>query len=184
LTVARNIYAYVRGNPINDIDPSGLVNYPGVGFGPEDAQAMAIMEEIQAEINKAIGCAKRLPDFINFQIDILWGGSYSRSGNAFVGAGVNKGVPNPYRVSAGVSAGWVNSFAVSPEQVDNFLSGYSGGFSGAYALAGGGLAVSPGNGTATVVGVGAGEAIGLDTIASGTGSWGYTWETGQAGIVW
>ena len=43
--------------------------------------------------------------------------------------------------------------------MDDFLGGYSGGFA-IYDVVGGGVAISPGNGTATIVGIGYGRSLG------------------------
>jgi filamentous hemagglutinin len=83
------------------------------------------------------------------------------------------------------NAGWLNSAsAPSGDQIDSFLGGYSGGAAAAYDGVGGGEIWSPGNGTATIVGFGAGETYMSSYRAGGAASWGYSWQTGQTGIRW
>ena len=76
--------------------------------------------------------------------------------------GLNKGIPNPVGAGANVNVGWLNTCDANAtgSRVDSFLYGFSGGGVAAYAGVGGGILASPGNGTATVVGVGAGVAVG------------------------
>jgi hypothetical protein len=70
---------------------------------------------------------------------------------------------------ASANVGWLNtSSPPSGAQIDNFLGGYSGGGTAGYAGIGGGMVWSPGNGTATVVGFGAGEQY-LKVAATFTG---------------
>ncbi len=149
-----NIYAYVGGDPISYIDPTGLW---------------------------------RGPDFVNFQINVyvfsVWG-TFSRDGSSFVGGGFNRIYPNPLSLEASASAGWLNSECISPGQVDNFLSGYAGAAGAAYAGLGGGVLWSPGNGTATVVGVGAGASLGGTSRASGSIGSGVSFNQGSTGIAW
>jgi len=128
----------------------------------------------------------RLPDFVNFQIDYFVGsawGTFSRDGNAFFGTGVNMALPNPVQASASITAGWLNQTSVAPGQTDNFASGYAGGMTGAYGIFGGGILNSPGNGTATVLGVGGGVSTGKNANIGGVGG-GYSSDQGKTGMGW
>lgn len=149
-----NTYAYVGGNPLSYADPYGLW---------------------------------RLPDFVNFQVDYYVGsisGTFSRSGNSFVGFGVNRGIPNPVGAGASISAGWLNTCdaKATGAKVDGFLDGFSGGGATAYAGIGGGVLVSPGNGTASVIGVGAGVSVGSSSKFGGAPSAGFSLNQGQTGL--
>lgn len=65
------------------------------------------------------------------------------------------------------------------KKVKDFAGGFGQGaaaFGGAFYGLGGGVVYSPGNGTATVVGVG--------TPGSGVGVGGYQWSIGNVGISW
>ncbi len=128
----------------------------------------------------------RAPDFVNFQIDYYVGsvwGTFTRDGNSFVGGGLNLGVPNPTGVGANVSVGYLNTLSVSPGQTNAFASGYSGGLTALYDGYGGGIMVSPGNGTATVLGFGAGVNVGKTNNPISLGG-GYSVNQGNTGIKW
>jgi len=73
-------------------------------------------------------------------------------------AGGAAGVSYAQELRAGVniSAGYLNTTSVSPGQTTNFAAEYAGGGSALYGGLGGGIMVLPGNGTATVIGFGAG----------------------------
>jgi RHS repeat-associated protein len=149
-----NTYAYVGGNPIRNVDPNGLW---------------------------------RLPDFLTFQINLYVGsisGTFSRSGNSFVSLSGLKTYPNPVSVEASVSAGWLNTCDANatPSNVDSFLNGFSGGGAAAYAGLGGGVLISPGNGSATVVGFGAGAAYGSNSSFGGAPIGGVSINQGQTGL--
>ncbi len=134
----------------------------------------------------------RAPDFVNFQIDYYVGsawGTFTRDGHSFVGGGVNFMAPNPGQLSASVTLGYLNQRTVAPGQTDNFVSGYSGGGAVGYGMVGGGLMYSPGNGTATVFGVGAGWNTskmdgqkGFDNVGGLSG--GYSVNMGRIGSGW
>ena len=133
------------------------------------------------------GPPARLPDFISFNINAYVFsvfGAFSRTGDAFVGAGLNFNAPNPATLEASVNGGWLNSSMPTGSQLNNFISSYSGGLFGGYAGLGGGQAWSPGNGTATLIGFGAGESLGTNFKGGATGSWGYSVNTGYTGITW
>lgn len=128
----------------------------------------------------------RAPDFVNFQIDYFVGsvwGTFTRDGNAFFGTGVNMALPNPVQASASITAGWLNRTSVAPGQTNNFAGGYAGGMTGAYGIFGTGIMNSPGNGTATIIGVGGGVSAGKNTNVGGVGG-GYSNDQGKTGIRW
>jgi len=158
-----NLYAYVGGNPLGFVDPSGLAG-----------QEASLIAGIRA------------PDFLNFQVDLYVGsvwGTFTRDGSSFTGAGVrNPFVGNALSVNASVSFGWLNQFEISRGQVDRFIGGYAGAGSTAFGIVGGGLVASPGNGTATLVGVGVGASLLKDTGAPPDSFWGggFTVRQGQA----
>ncbi|WP_157639117.1 hypothetical protein [Burkholderia ubonensis] len=114
----------------------------------------------------------RLPDFVNFQIDYFVGsawGTFSRDGNSYFGYGVNKAVPNSVNAAASMQFGWLNQDSVRPGQTNNFLSGYAGNGTAALSAVGGGVVYSPGNGTVTVIGVGAGANLGKTSNPASVG---------------
>jgi len=126
----------------------------------------------------------RAPDFVNFQIDYFVGsawGTFTRDGNSFFGGGLNLGVPNA--AGAGVSARHLNTAEVRPGQTNNFAGGYAGGGAALYSGFGGGVMVSPGNGTATVKGIGAGVNVGKTDNPISVG-WGFSVDQGKTGIRW
>ncbi|MEX3949954.1 hypothetical protein AB4Y40_19645 [Paraburkholderia sp. EG287B] len=128
----------------------------------------------------------RAPDMVNFQVDYFVGsawGTFTRDGNAYFGGGLNLNVPNPVNAGVGISAVWLNSSTVRPGQANNFAGGYAGGLTGAYDFVGGGLMYSPGNGTATAIGIGAGVNLGKTTNI-GTVSGGYSVDQGQTRMKW
>jgi filamentous hemagglutinin len=128
----------------------------------------------------------RAPDFVNFQVDYFVGsawGTFTRDGKAFFGTGANMALPNPVQASASITAGWLNQMTVRPGDTDNFAAGYAGGITGAYGVLGGGIMYSPGNGTATIMGVGGGISAGKNTNVGGVGS-GYSRDQGKTGIEW
>jgi filamentous hemagglutinin len=128
----------------------------------------------------------RAPDFVNFQVDYFVGsawGTFTRDGNSFFGGGLNLGVPNAVGAGVGISAGYLNTAQVSPGQTNNFAGGYAGGGSALYSGFGGGVMVSPGNGTATVIGIGAGVNVGKTDNPISIG-WGFSVDQGKTGIRW
>ncbi|MEX3977774.1 hypothetical protein AB4Y45_02185 [Paraburkholderia sp. EG287A] len=128
----------------------------------------------------------RAPDFVNFQVDYFVGsvwGTFTRDGNSFFGYGVNLGIPNSVGAGINVSAGYLNTTSVSPGQTNNFAGGYAGGGSALYGGLGGGIMVSPGNGTATVIGFGAGTNVGKTDNPVSVG-WGFSNDQGKTGIRW
>lgn len=110
----------------------------------------------------------------------IWG-TFTRDGHAFFGTGVNMALPNPVQASASITAGWLNQTSVAPGQTNNFAGGYAGGMTGAYGMFGGGIMNSPGNGTATIIGVGGGVSAGKNTNIGGIGG-GYSSDHGKTGI--
>ncbi|WP_233282087.1 hypothetical protein [Pseudomonas mangiferae] len=129
----------------------------------------------------------RAPDFINFQVDMCmlsaWG-TFSRDGKAFFGFGTNKTYPSLLNISGSTSAGWLNRAQVYEGDVNNFLNGYSASGTKAYYYLGGGVVSSPGNGTATLIGFGAGASKGVNSNAGGSAGAGYTYEQGDTGVTW
>ncbi|MGX7001399.1 hemagglutinin repeat-containing protein [Caballeronia sp. KNU42] len=128
----------------------------------------------------------RAPDFVNFQVDYFVGsawGTFTRDGNSFFGTGVNMALPNPVQASASITAGWLNQTSVRPGQTNDFAGGYAGGMTGAYGVLGGGMMYSPGNGTATIMGVGGGVSAGKNTNIGGVGG-GFARDQGKTGIGW
>jgi filamentous hemagglutinin len=123
---------------------------------------------------------------VNFQFDLYVGSvwaTFTRDGNLFVGGGVNLNVPNPTGYGASVSVGWLDSATIAPGQTNSFANGYAGGAAGAYGIVGGGKVWSPGNGTATVIGVGVGVKLGKITNV-GVGNFGYSKDMGKTGLAW
>jgi filamentous hemagglutinin len=119
----------------------------------------------------------RFPDFVNFQVDYFVGsawGSFSRDGNSYFGYGLNKALPNSVNAAASAQFGWLNRSSVGPGETNKFLAGYAGCGTAAFSAVGGGVVYSPGNGTATVIGVGAAQTLGkqktLHRLAWGTQS--------------
>jgi filamentous hemagglutinin len=175
-----------------------LAGGAAAGLAGQNAAAGALAAQNEA-INNCLGhsesCAQmaknalsylRGPDFVNFQIDYYVGsvwGTFTRDGNSFVGDGLNMALPNTVNAGVGISAGWLNMLTVAPGQTNNFAGGYAGGVSGAYDLVGGGIMYSPGNGTATVLGIGAGVNLGKTTNI-GTVGGGYSVDQGKTGIKW
>jgi len=176
-----NTYAYVGGNPVGQSDRLGL-DYPFM------YPQMNRMLNGTAQNYCAAHISVRAPDFINFQVDYYVGsiwGTFSRSGNSFVGVGLNRTYINPVSAGASMAAGWLNSQNPTAVQVDSFISGYSGGATAAYAGMGGGLFYSPGNGSATVIGLGvAAQPGGAPSNWSGSIVGGRTFLQGQSGIRW
>jgi RHS repeat-associated protein len=167
-------YAYASGNPISLTDPLGLM---GGGGGGSAAHPGPVCDQ----------SAPRLPDFISFNINAYVFsvyGAFASNGYAFVGGGVNFNFPNPLSLEASANAGWLNVASPTGAQIDNFLGGYSGGVTGGYVGLGGGEVWSPGNGTATVIGFGAGASFGSSSNGGGGPNWGYGVPTGSTGIKW
>lgn len=121
----------------------------------------------------------RSPDFVQFSIDgyvFNVSGSFSRSGNSFFGPGITRQYPDPTKFGVSIVAGWLNQCETpSGEQVDKFVGGLSESATG-FVVVGGGVNWSPGNGTATVIGVGGGWGGGPGSVqypqgATGLGGW-------------
>ena len=128
----------------------------------------------------------RAPDFVNFQVDYFVGstwGTFTRGGNSFFGYGVNLGISNSIGAGVNASAGYLNTTSVRPGQTNNFAGGYAGGGSALHGGLGGGIMVSPGNGTATVIGFGAGTNVGKTDNPASVG-WGFSNDQGKTGIKW
>jgi len=158
---------------VNGRDPIGLM---GQGVGGSGGSS---------RINKGNPCSggPRMPDFINFQIDAYVGsfwGTFTRDGSAFIGGGINMGIPSSLSLGGSISLGWINSVYISPGQADGFADGFAGGGAAAFAGIGGGFIYSPGNGTATILGVGA--SIISAGNNNGSAGWGYSSNRGATGL--
>ena len=168
------MYAYVNGNPVSNYRSSWV---DGAGGGGSATHPGPVCDQ----------SAPRWPDFIHFELDFyVWSLSsdFTRGGNAYVGFGPSANWSNPLRLAASVNGGWLNQSTVTPDQVDNFVAGYTGGSSAGYAVAGGGLIFSPGSGSATIVGFGAGVTLGPTSSVSVASGGGYSWNTGSTGLRW
>ena len=129
----------------------------------------------------------RAPDFVNFQIDsyvFSASGTFTRDGHSFLGYGANMAVPNAMSFGATVQVGWLNRADIKPGDVNQFVAGYSGSGAGLYGGVGGAVLLSPGNGSATVVGFGVGETY-KNTPGSPVGIAGArSVDQGRTGISW
>jgi len=181
-----DLYTYVAGNPASRTDPLGWCpdNFGGLNqYDSITAQGLSI----QQVLDRIAARMARWPDFVMFNLnDYVFSafGTFTSTGYAYVGGGVNYTAPNPANVDAAVNVGWLNNTDPTDEEIDSFVSGNSGQLSAVYAGVGGGEAWSPGNGTATVVGFGAGEQFGTKFKGTGTGGWGFSGQTGWTGITW
>ncbi|WP_157374700.1 hypothetical protein [Burkholderia ubonensis] len=104
-------------------------------------------------------------------------------GTRIFGYRVNKAVPNSVNAAASLQFGWLNQALVRPGQTNNFLSGYAGNGAAAFSAVGGGVVYSPGNGAATVIGVGVGANLGKTSNPASVGM-GYTVDQGKTGVRW
>lgn len=135
-----NLYAYVENNPVRYVDPLGLDKQEG-------------------------GCP-RLPDYVSVNINVAiptpwtgtaigWSGvvALDRHGQVFwspIGASVGKSVTG---IAGSLTGGWLNQ-CTKPNagQLENFLTQHGFSAGGGY-IGGGGIAYTPGAGTATQVGL-------------------------------
>ena len=194
-----NTYGYVGGNPINLLDASGLAPCPPGAVSPGTPCYMSDPSGKTGHPNEG-RCATgdcvaniprrndlRGPDFVNFQVDMcvvsFWG-TFSRDGNSFAGIGFNRTYPSILNRSGSVSFGWLNRGYIQDGDVNNFLNGYSGSGTKAYYYVGGGVASSPGNGTATMIGVGAGGSVGASSNNGGSMGAGNSYNQGETGVKW
>ncbi|MBB5488823.1 hypothetical protein HDG39_007081 [Paraburkholderia sp. WSM4180] len=128
----------------------------------------------------------RAPDFVTLQVDYFVGSgsiTLTRSGSLYGAVGLNLVMPNPLNAGASVSVGYLNTSHLAPGQVDDFASGYAGGGIAAYRGLGGGILVSPGNGTATIAGFGVGVNVGK-TNSPLQASLGYATKWTNLGFGW
>ncbi|WP_222705351.1 RHS repeat-associated core domain-containing protein [Xanthomonas massiliensis] len=165
LEAGANTYAYVSGNPVSLVDPSGLE-----GVGPWTFPPGPQRDAYMAAQNGARG-----PDFFQLSVSVyVFGGSVtlSRSGNVFVSGGIGRAYPNPVRgLGASLNAGnLMSSCPVAKERgakTDKFLTGL--GYSAtAHDIIGGGAAYSPGSGGAVLYGVGAGVEVSPGSVGAQT----------------
>ncbi|MBB6368483.1 RHS repeat-associated protein [Xanthomonas sacchari] len=105
---------------------------------------------------------KRTPDYFKLQSDLYvfsFSITLSRSGKVFVGGGFARNYLTYNTKTPGISlsAGFLNQCDdPSGSEVDNFIGGFGMGAAGGYRGIGGAFAWSPGQGTATEVGLGIG----------------------------
>ncbi|WP_234779039.1 RHS repeat-associated core domain-containing protein [Pseudomonas amygdali] len=165
LNAGLNTYSYVGGNPVGTVDPYGLMGYPNGPSLPNEG-----------------GEGGRGPDFFQCALEV---GQFSanatlaRTGDMYFGWGVGRPYPGP-GLGANAGMGWLNQAQMPTDsKVKDFAGGFGQGaavFGGSFYGLGGGIAYSPGNGTATVIGIG--------TPGSGVGLGGYQWSVGNIGISW
>ncbi len=169
-------YAYAGSNSIFRIDPSGLDDTALILYG---AGVIDRMPERKG----------RLPDYVKVSVNFYVGQvsfSRARNGHTYIAGGFIRGYPHSLSAGISASAGWLNQTCKpSSEKLDRFNTGQGMSVATAYADIGGGLAWSPGEGSATEVGVGWGVSatgglgtggVGADTgyIMSNDG-WGWSW---------
>jgi uncharacterized protein RhaS with RHS repeats len=150
-----NTYAYVAGNPISVVDPQGLMGAGGMPNRPGTIPSGGLRFGGGGD---GCGCA-RWPDYITFQLDIYVfsvSGTYTRSGEIFLGKGISRQYWNPAATGVSISDGWLLKCNPTVDDINNFLIGWSGsvgaypGFGGAYSFNTSGSAIN--------IGVGAGSA--------------------------
>jgi len=144
-------YAAVDNNPLSYVDPLGL----------DDTQCMYNPSACGLDSVLPGGPPPRLPDYATFQLDAYVfsiSATYTENGDIFIGKGTGRPYPNPFSRGVSISAGWMinpcHDGQPTRKQLNGFLNGYSGGFSG-YLGAGGGYSVNP-SGQGFNLGVGAG----------------------------
>ncbi|PPE72645.1 hypothetical protein C3942_17885, partial [Solimonas fluminis] len=170
-------YLYANQNPLSFTDPLGLapMGVP-MGVSADSIRAGAIQRQAAAAAQRYP--APRTPDFVQFSVDMYVfnaAGTFNRSGNSYAGWGITRQYPNMADMGASITAGWLNQCEKpSNEQVDNFVGGFGQSASG-FVVVGGGILYSPGNGTATILGVGGGW---------GVGPGGVQYLQGQTGLGW
>jgi RHS repeat-associated protein len=156
-----NTFAYADSIPVSNLDFFGLesvgsFNNGGHRLSWEDGP-------------------KRTPDYFKLQVDLYVFSSsvtLSRSGKIFVGGGLARNYMTYNTKTPGISAsaGFMNQCDdPSGSKVDNFIGGFGMGAAGGYRGLGGALAWSPGQGTATEIGIGmgAGASPGEVTVEKG-----------------
>ena len=162
-----NTYGYVRGNPVNMVDPWGL----------DDSQAILL----------GAGVIDKMPDRTGsdyYSVNVsLYVFSYSltvtKSGNVYFGTNTSKGTPKSTvsgKVGWSVTAGKVDSKGgcpVTATEVDNYVNGASTGVSG-YFMVGGGRYTNS-SGSASEAGFGMG--FGMTPV-------GYNHPIGNVGFSW
>ncbi|RUL72998.1 RHS repeat-associated core domain-containing protein [Dyella choica] len=161
------LYAYVGSNPLSYRDPLGMDGFSDMtaafcpngscvppGFGQPGWQPDS--QPPSPPPSGSCGCA-RLPDYDQFQIDwyvFSLSATYTKYGDVFAGFGVNRGYPNPVGYGVSIASGWMLKCDPSQSELNDFISGASGGFSAYYGF-GGGYSANP-SGSAITVGVGYG----------------------------
>ena len=161
------VYAYVAGNPINQIDPLGLETVGSFNNGGHT-------------LGWERGVGVRPPDFVKIQLSLYVIGAartFSTSGKMFVSGSLSRPYPRPNgRLQASVSVGWLNQCEVpAGAEVDRHLNGFGMSGAGGYRGVGGGLNWSPGGGTSTELGIGIGGGFSPGEISKEDGNWGDGW---------
>ncbi len=154
-----NLYAYVGNDPLNLLDPDGLLARETAtkAYGVYNNLASGLISQPARLPPPGTPFPPDIrPDFVSIQTNygpLTSSISLSSSGKIFVAPlGVSIVKPNPVSASLSITFGYINS-DVKP---DNFLAGYAGSGVAAFNIAGGGFATSPGSGTAILVGLGQG----------------------------
>lgn len=161
-------FSYASASPVNRQDPRGL----------EDFECWHV-----ADGRTVFGCPSPpapklgMPDYIRVQASwyvLSTSRTFSRSGNSFVGGGVQRSYPvSSFIPQASISAGWLmRECPASGSEVDDFIGGF--GMSGVHGYRGygGGISWSPGQGTAAEVGLGMSAGVSPGEVAYPDGrSW-------------
>jgi hypothetical protein len=145
------VYAYVHGNPIQRVDPTGL----------DDTQCMFNPSSCGMQSALPGGPPPRLPDYATFQLDAYVfsvSATYTKYGDIFLGKGANRAYPNPLSRGVSISAGWMlnpcGDGHPTRDQLNNFLDSWSAS-AGGYAIFGGSFSGNA-SGNGFNLGVGAG----------------------------
>lgn len=156
------------GNSAPIPTPDNPLEIPKIGVGPDSARGAT---------SSCCGSALRAPDFVQFSFDLYvfnFTGTFSRSGRAFFGGGFGRTYPSPKFTGTGgsIAVGWLNKLSPSTTEIDNFVGGLGYSKTAFYNGVGGGVAWSPGSGTATLIGVGEGFSLSPGGIQNNQGNTG------------